>query len=48
MGREVHPLRVTEVVRDLQAQLAAGLFNPDAGSALDLTEADIDDWFALT
>jgi superfamily II DNA or RNA helicase len=36
-----------EVLKTRKRDLAAGLFNPDAGSALDLTEADIDDLFAL-
>jgi len=36
-----------EVLKIRKRSLAASLFNPDAGSALDLTEADIDDLFAL-
>lgn len=32
-----------EVLKNRNRDLAAGLFNPDAGSALDLTAADIDD-----
>ena len=35
-------------IKNLKRNLAVGLFNPDAGSALDLTEADIDDLFAST
>jgi superfamily II DNA or RNA helicase len=36
-----------EVLKSRKRDLAAGLFNPDAGSTLDLTEADIEDLFAL-
>ena len=36
-----------EVLKTRKRELAAGLFNPDAGSTLDLTEADIEDLFAL-
>jgi len=35
-----------EVLKTRERELAAGLFNPDAGSALDLTEADIQELFA--
>lgn len=37
-----------EALKTRKRNLAAGLFNPDAGSALDLTEADIDNLFALS
>ena len=36
-----------EALKTHKRNLAAGLFNSDAGSALDLTEADIDDLFSL-
>lgn len=36
-----------EVLKTRKRDLAAGLFDPDAGSTLDLTEADIEDLFAL-
>jgi superfamily II DNA or RNA helicase len=36
-----------EVLKIRKRDLASGIFNPDAGSALDLTEADIDDLFTL-
>ena len=36
-----------EVLKSRKRDLAAGLFNPDAGSTLDLTEPDIEDLFAL-
>jgi superfamily II DNA or RNA helicase len=35
-----------ESLKQRKRDLAAGLFDPDAGSPLDLTEADIDDLFA--
>jgi SNF2 family DNA or RNA helicase len=36
-----------EVLKTRKRDLAAGLFNPDAGSTLGLSEADIEDLFAL-
>ena len=37
-----------EALKTHKRNLAAGLFNPDAGSTLDMTEADIDNLFALS
>jgi superfamily II DNA or RNA helicase len=37
-----------EALKTHKRNLAAGLFNPDAGSTIDLTEADIDNLFALS
>ena len=36
-----------EVLKSRKRELASALFDPDAGSTLDLTEADIQDLFAL-
>jgi SNF2 family DNA or RNA helicase len=37
-----------EALKTHKRNLSAGLFNPDAGSTLDMTEADIDNLFALS